>query len=489
MIDKYSFQKTSFFKMLVLMMLLLSAKAHPQNYIHEGNISLSNQIQVNNFANTYSDITVIVGNLLIGNYAQETNITDLTPLTKLLEVKGVLTIVNTNITTLQGLHKLLETNYLVIANNDKLYSLMAISQLEKVYGSLQIDANPSLENLEGLENIISVGDSLNGYLQVYNNIGLKTLEGLNALQIVGNNVNISFNDSLNSLGALSSMKGIGASLILRSNPRITTLSGLENIDFLGSTMVIESNHGLTELQNLGSLDSVHSLKIIDNNGLNTLNGLQNLVHIEQNLEILANDALYSLTGLENLKKVNGSLEIKDNPTLENLVGFDALSAVKSTFAVVNNQKFSSFNGLRLDFNAGGVEIINNPLLFACAENFVCEAIRDGRYVYVLNNASGCENKEEIEKSCGVSGIDRGSELNPLLNAYLGQDGILHIDFTEKWNGRLTVVDITVRVLESKKINSNRSLQIPYHQGNYGLIFLRFEKDDMISVQKIMVMYQ
>src|SRR6056297_1406225 len=105
---------TTFIALLAWSNLELAA----QDYVHEGNITLSNQIEVNNFANAYSNITVIKGNLFIGNYVNKVSISDLTPLTKLLIVEGTVSIINTQVTTLQGLHKLLEVNTLILGNND-----------------------------------------------------------------------------------------------------------------------------------------------------------------------------------------------------------------------------------------------------------------------------------------------------------------------------------------------------------------------------------
>jgi len=471
--------------LLFVFMLSDPISGHAQSYIHQGNITLSNQIQVNNFANAYSDITIIEGNLLIGDHAQSTNIDDLTPLTKLLIVRGVLTVVNTDITTLQGLHKLLEANYFVIANNEKLTSLMSVSQLEKVYGSLQIDGNHSLSNLEGLEQIVSVGDSLNGYLQIFNNDGLKSLEGLNALQVVGNNLQLGHNDSLKSISALSSLKGIGESLVIRTNPALTTLQGLENLEFLGRSLFVESNHGLTDLEHLGSLDTLYSLKVKDNEGLNTLNGLQDVVYIENSLEIIGNDALYSLTGLENLVTINGSLEINDNPKLENLVGFDGLTTVKSDFSIINNQKLSSFNGLPTNFTAGGVEIMNNPLLFSCSQGFVCEAIRNEKYVYILDNASGCESTQQVENACGSSGINDDPGPDSFATTSLSMNGVLKIRFAERWDGRLSVIDAAGRTLLSRQLKDADNFQIRLQHNTNGILLLRFEGDEMRLVKKIM----
>jgi hypothetical protein len=212
-------------KLLVFLCLSIAFQCSlsAQSNVLNSNIELGNQSVVNNFATSYPNITVINGNLKIGSFTAKTNINDLGALTKILEVRGVITIVNTNLSTLQGLHKLLKANFLVIAQNDKLTTLNNISQLERLYGGLQIDQNPLLQNLEGLEQITVVGDSITGHLQIYNNVGLKNLRGLESLSFIGENLNISYNDSLQSLYELSSLTHIGEHLVLRNNKSLNSL--------------------------------------------------------------------------------------------------------------------------------------------------------------------------------------------------------------------------------------------------------------------------
>ena len=69
--------------------------------------SLTTQAQVNQFAQNFPDCTEIPGNLFIGVSSGTTDITDLTPLSKITHIGGWIAIYNNSITTLNGLHNLI----------------------------------------------------------------------------------------------------------------------------------------------------------------------------------------------------------------------------------------------------------------------------------------------------------------------------------------------------------------------------------------------
>src|SRR5690606_20814268 len=141
-----------------------------------GNVSLSSQAAVNNFATNYANCTEISGYLSISG----STITDLSPLSNLTSVGG----------------------YLYIYNNSNLINLDGLSNLTSVGGLLVIGSNSNLTNLDGLSNLTSVG----GYLSIYNNLSLTNLDGL------------------------SNLTSIGGYLVIESNSSLTDISGLQNID-------------------------------------------------------------------------------------------------------------------------------------------------------------------------------------------------------------------------------------------------------------------
>jgi hypothetical protein len=458
-----------------------------QSYVLDGNVELKNQVQVNNFANVNSGITTINGNLLIGDFANKTNIDDLTPLTKILVVNGVLTVVNTDITSLKGLHKLLDVHVLVIASNDRLQDMNELSSLENIYGSLQIDANISLESLIGLEQITSIGDSLNGYFQLFNNDRLKSLDGLENLSFVENNVNFSHNDSLTDLSALTSLQVIGQSMVLKDNMLLSDLSGLDNIAYIGRSLFIENNPKLISLEHVGKTDSVHNTVKIKNNELLTdLTGMENIVYVGDALTIEANKNLASFNGLDNLSYTGGSVEIINNPEIINLTGLGSLLQVRNTLAITGNEKIQNLNGLSSSLNLGGIELFNNPKLNPCGNTLVCQALKDEKYAYFYNNAPACPDLASVRSSCGLSGLNQESYDSGQPSVFL-ERSIINIQFPNRIvYGSCEIIDALGRKLMVKDLYESSDFQIPLAIPYKGLVIVRIISDGQTFNKKVIV---
>src|SRR5690606_26677244 len=116
-----------------------------------GNVSLTSQEQIDDFATNYPNCTEVSGNLTI----QGANITDLTPLSNLTSVGGYLRISsNSNLINLDGLSNLTSVGgYLRISSNSNLINLDGLSNLTSVGADLVIEYNPSLTDISGLQNI------------------------------------------------------------------------------------------------------------------------------------------------------------------------------------------------------------------------------------------------------------------------------------------------------------------------------------------------
>src|SRR5690606_32012525 len=93
-------------------------------------------------------------------------------------------------------------------------------------GNLDIYDNLSLTNLDGLNNLTSVG----GFLLIESNPNLTNLDGLSNLTSVGGYLRINANSSLDDLDGLSNLTSVRADLVIEYNPSLTDISGLQNID-------------------------------------------------------------------------------------------------------------------------------------------------------------------------------------------------------------------------------------------------------------------
>ncbi len=190
--------------------------------------------------------------------------------------------------------------------SDSLTDLQGLGSLS-IGGSLIIENNSALTNLQELENINSIG----GSLKIYDNDDLKSLDGLSNITSIGGSLHIAGNDALKSLEGFSSeLTSIGGDLYIGEYPHsgnasLESLVGLGNITSIGGSLQIYDNDVLTNLKLLNDITSVGgSLFIYDSDALTSLDGLSNITSVAY-LSIVGNDDLTSLAGLNNLCSVEG----------------------------------------------------------------------------------------------------------------------------------------------------------------------------------------
>src|SRR5690606_39524006 len=103
-----------------------------------GDLVLSSQQQVNDFATVYKNCTTIPGNVMIGTPYGLTDIHDLSPLAGIRSIGGYLNISNNpDHASLHGLEGLISVDgYLNIFNDDRLMTLEGLRNLASVNGFL-----------------------------------------------------------------------------------------------------------------------------------------------------------------------------------------------------------------------------------------------------------------------------------------------------------------------------------------------------------------
>lgn len=237
-----------------------------------GNITLSNQTEVDDFAASYPTCTTIAGNLTITPDLTSDYITNLDALS--------------NITTVTG--------NLVIAGNVSLISLEGLSNLTKVGQILEFDNN-ALTTLAGLESLSSVGSIFITnmyYLQSLTTIPVTTLTDLHVQ-----------NTTLTSLAGLESLTS-ARTVWLVENEEMTSLEGLNNLSevrimHVGATAITD----VEPLSNLTTIKAGSGLADIGfdfNLQLTTIDGLRNLNTTGMTRLILGNNPLLSHCNTPNI---------------------------------------------------------------------------------------------------------------------------------------------------------------------------------------------
>jgi hypothetical protein len=317
----------------------------------------------------------------------------------------------------------------VYYGNPTLSSLSGLENLTEVEGNLQIVKNDSLNNLQGLNGLESLGGKLFIFANGDSGVGLTSLEGLEGLSYLGGDLEIYQNDSLTTLAALEGLSAVGGNVYIgRSinhdygevaqfgNGSLLNLAGLDGITQIGGGLFIENNSSLANIDALDNLTEMGSKMWVRRNpdlptcdveylrdrlreagwmGDNVLisgnndNGpcsrckekvWQGDILIESWMDIpplswyTAIDGSLSITGtdartLEDFKclsRVQGDVVVRGNDYLKSLTRLETLQSIGGTLKIENNSALSSLSGLiNLTQLGGDLTINNDPLLPTC----------------------------------------------------------------------------------------------------------------------------
>ena len=258
-----------------------------------------------------------------------------------------------------------------------------------------------ITDLHALENITSIGESLN----IRNLDNLTNLSGLENLTFIGEDLYVILNDNLQNTAGLDNLAFIGDDCTFTLNHSLENFVGLENLNAVGGKLHIWVNENLQDLTGLINLDSIGSLFILSyNESLTNFSGLENLTHV-YNIQIGENENLISTSGIESLTTIEYGLYINNNPKLIDLSGFENLKTHVSILEVTGNDALWDITSFEnLDYSTiYEIRIKDNPNLYACASNFICNYLDAGGTAIIENNAPGCNSEEEIEKQCEYIG--------------------------------------------------------------------------------------
>ncbi len=259
-------------------------------------------------------------------------------MTSSLEIAG-------NITDLTPLRCLTRgPSELTIADTTGLRSLRGLEGIGSIEGHLELRANGDLANLRGLS-LESVGS-----LTIDGNPVLTDLNGLSSLTRVSGDVMLHRNETLMDITGLGSLVELGGRFSIRFQPRLRNLDGLENIE-RATAVVIEGNSILTSIEGLRGLHEVGGLYIDSNPVLASFDGLDALVSVTDQLWLFNNPMVATLAPLGNLTSA-GSLKLDYMTTLDNLEGLEN-AEIQGDVSIHNNEWLTTTRGLNLASDGPG----------------------------------------------------------------------------------------------------------------------------------------
>lgn len=415
--------------------------------IRGGGLRLSNLPELTDIS-ALSSLNRIDGMLTIINTG---SITDFMPLINLQQIRGGLYLDNVpGLVNLGGLHnvnieypesELIILNmpdledlsglngttflyYVYLSHNQALSTLIGLEDLKSVPHGVYLGYNPNLSTLNSLSRLEEIDD---GGLSVIENIDLTSLEGLQNLTTVKGSLFISNMDGLTDLTGLSGLAEING-LNIQNNANLTSLTGLGELLKEDFWLSINNNESLADLSGLQHVEKLSSININQNQSLTSLDGLNNLNHITGDISISNNPMLHDISAFQNTGSIE-NLYLFNNGALESLNGFESLTTMRS-LRIINNAQLNNIESLNnLSGELTRLEIDNNPSLTSLngLENItkingVTRIISNAS----LTNMSGLDGIVEISSSLDIRTNAALTNLNGLHNLERVQFGNLSI---------------------------------------------------------------
>lgn len=387
-----------------------------------GDVVLTTNADVVNYAIDYTNCLTIEGNLTISNQVSSlspllqtqlsnvngnvsivmcADLCELTGLNNLQTIGGVLKIENNlclqNITALAGLNEIGEN--LIIKNNNSLVNLLNIGSLLSVGGNVLISELPALTSLNGLDALHEVG----GNFTISNNPVLNDLTGIQDLEIIGGNMVIKNNNGLTNIAIqqLLQLQGV----IIEGNPLLVGCDiSFNNNHIFSGNVIVKENSNLTTLK-LSPVTMIDgNLRIVDNPLLTGIVGMSAMDIVNGNILFSGNNSLMHLNNLSGLMTIGGNCTVGNNASLKT-AQFTALENIGGLFTLQNNpllDKFTfspSLNNPIAPVNFGGFVITGNPNLSKCSVPPVCGFLYNNGTGVFENNAQGCNSQMEVVLHC------------------------------------------------------------------------------------------
>ena len=238
-----------------------------------------------------------------------------------------------------------------IKDNPNLYTLSNIIGTVFITGILTID-NSNLSSLSGLENIQFGAIIAIGSIEIMNNDNLLSLNGLNTnLNLLGS-VELDNNPLLSDINTLSNYSN--GALKVAHCPSITSLNPLSNLNSC-NRLEIEGVNGFTDLSGLENINNLASLTFLNTNltDINQLELENQIIHIR----IEGNNGITDLTIFDSIEIIGnsfgaGSLNIIDNDQLVSLNGFENVHTIIDVFNIENNDMLNDYCAFTNLFSTG-----------------------------------------------------------------------------------------------------------------------------------------
>ena len=452
-----------------------------------GNVIISSQAEIDNFALMYPSCTMLQENLIISG----SDITSLVGLNQIESVFSSLTISNTLITNISGLEGIEFTHDaagISISENPSLVSIQGLVVSTSQPIDLFVHINPNLESLEGLSGITELSSLwLVSNDSLINLTGLENVNSIIPAMGVTNYISVSSNSSLVNFNGLQNVLILpGATeMHITANPSLTTMDG-----FLasGSAVYFVSIRQNNNLPNLIGLEGLHTvfnqLWVAENESLESFEGLGIQNEYVNDIIIFDNPVLTSLSALNGVTEVGGLL-IDNCDTLINLAGLENLYVQGLEgyyFWLRNNDNLADLSAIEDNVFVGlpHLDISGNSSLSICHVTSICNFLESGGVHIIENNAPGCNNAPQVLQGCETLSV-LDFNLTEAVQIYPNPvSETLRIESSEE----MVIQTITVYSILGETVLETFEESIDFSSISSGVYFVEVETDRGSVVKRI-----
>ncbi|MBK9150192.1 MAG: T9SS type A sorting domain-containing protein [Saprospiraceae bacterium] len=346
-----------------------------------------------------------------------------------------------------------------IGSNPQLRYVNLWDSLKVVRASLEIQDNPRLKNLDGLKNLVRVGNTLridqidsieylpdfehlefvgtNLYIIgrdqaprrnlckniplfpklrtvgkailisnfIYNEI--EDYDGFNALEQAGS-ISL-FSLATRNISGFNNLKSVSGRIFIDGysnlyDKYLEEISGFNRIETVGE-IYLKSNVELKKFTGFRNLRRVETDLDLYGASLNleTFEGLANLEYVGKKCKFNLNRSLSSL-GVKNLKYVGGNFWLDNAERLKNLDELATLTTVKGEIYIFHNDILEDITGLsNIDYrDVTEINFRANPKTSFCGIKLFCDYLKykpNSPFIVGQGNGPGCNTREEILEQC------------------------------------------------------------------------------------------
>lgn len=365
---------------------------------------------------------------------------------------------------------------LVISNNENLLNVIDFDQLTKIYGNVEINANPSLENINGFSKVETVQIGF----KILDNSSLINIDGFQELTSVSGPFTIDLSPSLQDLN-FNSLSHIYGDFNVK-NTALIDMSGFANLALIGGFVIIDNTW--TNLTGLNSISKINTLHFLNTNHENFENLFPNLTEVNH-LTFEKNPQLEKIEAFDNLQIVNEYIRIVENPQLEKIEAFDNLKLIKYLTIVLNGLKeIKGFNSVE---KVEWLVISDNSKLESIEGFSQLETIHELKLSQnpLLYNLEGFRHLKKIEAMLQLESLGALQDLKAFSNASFG-DLTTKMNLTITNNTQLKNIDGLSNITEliTCRIISNPLLENLDALSNLKNVFRYFDIIDNSSLTKL-----